>query len=77
LKFLNLKVTRLLKMTPTAWPLLLGACLMASIQVQVQAQEFVNKPADLPFNAVHPKGAGFSEEGLRNIDRFLAKPMFK
>jgi len=76
LKFLNLKVTRLLKMTPTAWPLLLGGCLMARLQVQVQAQEFGNKPADLPFSAVHRKGAGFSNEGLRNIDRFLAKSMF-
>jgi CubicO group peptidase (beta-lactamase class C family) len=63
------------KMTPTALPLLLSACLMASLTVQVHAQEFVNKPADLPFNAIQPKVAGFSEEGLRNIDRFWASEM--
>ena len=35
----------------------------------------MNKPADLPFNAIQPKVAGFSEEGLRNIDRFWASEM--
>jgi CubicO group peptidase (beta-lactamase class C family) len=40
-----------------------------------QAQEFVNKPAELPFPVTSPKGAGFSEEGLRNIDRFFASEM--
>jgi CubicO group peptidase (beta-lactamase class C family) len=63
------------KMAPTALPLLLSACLMASLTVKVHAQEFVNKPADLPFNAIQPKVAGFSEEGLRNIDRFWASEM--
>jgi len=65
----------MLKTTPLSIPLLVGACLMVS--VQANAQEFVNKPADLPFNAVNPKVAGFSEEGLRNIDRFLANEMEK
>jgi len=61
----------MLKTPFTSLVLLTGACLLSS----VQAQEFVNKPADLPFNVVSPKVAGFSEEGLRNIDRFLASEM--
>ena len=65
------KLVPILKLPSTSLALLTCACLLTG----AHAQEFVNKPADLPFNVVSPKVAGFSEEGLRNIDRFLASEM--
>ncbi len=65
------KLVPILKLPSTSLALLTCACLLTG----AHAQEFVNKPADLPFNVVSPKTAGFSEEGLRNIDRFLASEM--
>ena len=61
----------MLKLPRIALALLTGAGLFTG----ALAQEFVSKPADFPFSAVSPKTAGFSEEGLRNIDRFLASEM--
>lgn len=68
---LNLKELSMLNLKTTAVALLAAAGLMTC----AQAQEFVNKPADLPFNVIHPKVAGFSEDGLRTIDRFFANEM--
>lgn len=70
LKPLTLK-DRMMNRTLSQLTLLVGTSLMVS----AQAQEFVNKPVDLPFTVANPKVAGFSEEGLRNIDRFLASEM--
>ena len=61
------------QITSPLWTLCLGAWLATG----AQAQEFVQKPADLPFTVVTPQGGGFSAEGLRNVDRFLASEMAK